>query len=67
VSDETMTPYQTGVCPACEQPVQFAECDISVPPGAYVETIRGRWICRTAGCRYGEPDTRLTSLHKDRG
>lgn len=54
MSDETMTPYQTGVCPACEQPVTFQELD-STQPGGYRETVSGRWICRTIGCKYGEP------------
>src|SRR5690242_12489584 len=52
-----LSPYETGVCPGCGQPVVMAQCDVTVAGGP-VERIDGRWMCRTIGCKYGEPEMR---------
>jgi len=62
VSDE-QSPYDTELCPECKQHVEFAWHDVSKPEG-YSERVKGRWLCRTVGCKYGEPATTIT-IHLD--
>jgi hypothetical protein len=47
-----LSPYETGVCPACKRQVEFAEISFG---GRYPVTTRGRWNCTTPGCEYGPP------------
>ena len=59
----TPGPYETGVCPECGRLVEIEWVDATAP-GGYVDRVPGRWLCRTVGCKYGEPASTIT-IHLD--